>query len=130
MQNPDIISLAKETIIQEAEAIAGLEVFINDDFKNAIETIKNSKGRLVISGIGKSAIIAQKIVATLNSTGTPALYMHAADAIHGDLGMVQQQDVVMIVSKSGNSPEIKVLVSLIRSFGNPLIGMVENRESC
>jgi arabinose-5-phosphate isomerase len=82
------------------------------------------KGRLVISGIGKSAIVAQKIVSTLNSTGTPSLFMHAADAIHGDLGMIRKEDVVMIISKSGESPEIKVLVPLIKNFGNTLIGMV------
>src|SRR5438046_6471727 len=129
MQNPDIISLAKETIIQEAEAIAGLEAFINDDFKNVIEAIKNSKGRLVISGIGKSAIVAQKIVATLNSTGTPALFMHAADAIHGDIGMIQQDDIVMIISKSGDSPEIKVLVPIVKNFGNKIIAMVGQTQS-
>ena len=101
----------------EAQSIQGLSAFINNDFEKAVEAIVNCKGRLVISGIGKSAVIAQKIVATLNSTGTPSIFMHAADAIHGDLGMVQQDDVVMIISKSGSSPEIKVLVPLIRNFG-------------
>src|SRR5438874_3694248 len=125
-----IVKTALRTIEMEAAAIHQLALQIDDQFEDAIEALVNCKGRIVISGIGKSAIIAQKIVATLNSTGSPAAFLHAADAIHGDLGMVQQQDVVMIVSKSGNSPEIKVLVSLIRSFGNPLIGMVENRESC
>ena len=91
--------------------------------------MRQCRGRVVISGIGKSAIIAQKIVATLNSTGTPAIFLHAADAIHGDLGMVQQDDVVLIISKSGESPEIKVLVPLIKNFGNPLIGMVGNMAS-
>src|SRR5438045_6499266 len=129
MQNPDIISLAKETIIQEAEAIAGLEAFINDDFKNVIEAIKNSKGRLVISGIGKSAIVAQKIVATLNSTGTPSLFMHAADAIHGDMGMIKEKDVVVVISKSGESDEIKVLVPLIRNSGNKIIAIAGNSLS-
>src|SRR5215203_2894637 len=100
MQKPDIISLAKLTITQEAEAIANMVSFLDDDFIKAVDLIKDSKGRLVISGIGKSAIIAQKIVATLNSTGTPSLFMHAADAIHGDMGMIQPEDVVMIVSKS------------------------------
>src|SRR5215203_3448700 len=100
MQKPDIISLAKLTITREAEAIADMVSFIDDDFRKAVDLIKDSKGRLVISGIGKSAIIAQKIVATLNSTGTPSLFMHAADAIHGDMGMIQQDDVLMIVSKS------------------------------
>jgi len=125
----NIAATALRTIQLEAQSISGLAPFINETFEKAIATIHASKGRLVISGIGKSAIVAQKIVATLNSTGTPALFMHAADAIHGDLGMVQDEDVVMIISKSGESPEIKVLVPLIRNFGNPLIGMVGNRES-
>jgi len=94
-----------------------------------VQHIHDGKGRLVISGIGKSAIIAQKIVATLNSTGTPSLFMHAADAIHGDLGMVQKEDIVLIISKSGESPEIKVLVPLIKNFGNTLIAMVGNVDS-
>ena len=109
----DIRSIALRTIRLEAEAIAGLQNMINDEFEKAIVSITQSKGRLVISGIGKSAIIAQKIVATLNSTGTPSIFLHAADAIHGDLGMVQQDDVVMIISKSGESPEIKVLFPLL-----------------
>jgi len=113
----------------EAESISGLLHFVDEDFENAVNAIHGSTGRLVVSGIGKSAIVAQKIVATLNSTGTPSLYMHAADAIHGDLGMVQPSDVVLLISKSGNSPEIKVLVPLIKNFGNTLIGMVGNTES-
>lgn len=125
----NIAATALRTIQLEAQSISGLAPFINDTFEKAIATIHASKGRLVISGIGKSAIVAQKIVATLNSTGTPSLFMHAADAIHGDLGMVQDEDVVLIISKSGESPEIKVLVPLIRNFGNTLIGMVGNRES-
>lgn len=125
----NIAATALRTIQLEAQSIAGLAPFINEAFEKAIATIHASKGRLVISGIGKSAIVAQKIVATLNSTGTPALFMHAADAIHGDLGMVQEEDVVLVISKSGESPEIKVLVPLIRNFGNILIGMVGNRES-
>jgi arabinose-5-phosphate isomerase len=129
MQKPDIISLAKQTIAQEAESIAALESYINDNFKNIIDLIINSKGRLVISGIGKSAIVAQKIVATLNSTGTPSIFMHAADAIHGDMGMIQQDDVVMIISKSGDSPEIKVLVPIIKNFGNKIIAMVGQIQS-
>jgi len=120
---------AIRTIEMEAQSIGGLTAYINEDFEKAIETIANSKGRLVISGIGKSAIIAKKIVATLNSTGTPAIFMHAADAIHGDLGIVQREDIVMIVSKSGNSPEIKVLLPLIKNFGNVLIAMVGNSDS-
>jgi arabinose-5-phosphate isomerase len=117
------------TIRLEAEAISGLQNMVDDEFERAVKTISSAAGRLVISGIGKSAIIAQKIVATLNSTGTPSIFLHAADAIHGDLGMVQQHDVVMIISKSGESPEIKVLVPLVRNFGNALIGMVGNMSS-
>ncbi|MBE7174308.1 MAG: KpsF/GutQ family sugar-phosphate isomerase [Williamsia sp.] len=129
MHSKHIQQIALRTIELEAAAVSGLAQYIDESFVQAIQLIYKSKGRLVVSGIGKSAIIAQKIVATLNSTGTPALYMHAADAIHGDLGMVQQQDTVLIISKSGNSPEIKLLVSLIKSFGNPLLGMVENSAS-
>lgn len=125
----NIISLALRTVQMEAEAISGLEAFINEDFVKALNCVHVCKGRMVISGIGKSAIVAQKIVATLNSTGTPSLFMHAADAIHGDLGMVQQDDVVMVISKSGDSPEIKLLAPLIKNFGNTLIGMVGNTES-
>jgi arabinose-5-phosphate isomerase len=113
----------------EAVAVAALEELLDDQFEKAVELIFACKGRLVVSGIGKSAIIAQKIVATLNSTGTPAIFLHAADAIHGDLGMVQEQDVVLIISKSGESPEVKMLLSFIRNFGNPLIGMVGNLQS-
>src|SRR6476646_10444496 len=120
---------ALQTIQMEAQSIQGLAAFINNDFEKAVEAIVNCKGRLVISGIGKSAIIAQKIVATLNSTGTPSLFMHAADAIHGDIGMVQSDDVVMIISKSGDSPEIKVLVPIVKNFGNPLVAMVGQTKS-
>lgn len=125
----DIKSVALRTIGLEAEAIASLQTMVNDDFERAVKAIYEAKGRVVISGIGKSALIAQKLVATLNSTGTPAVFLHAADAIHGDLGMIQQDDVVMIISKSGESPEIKVLVPLIKNFGNTLIGMVGNTAS-
>ncbi|MBC7948153.1 MAG: KpsF/GutQ family sugar-phosphate isomerase [Chitinophagaceae bacterium] len=120
---------ALSTIELEASSIAGLKEFINDDFEKAVRVIAECKGRVVSSGIGKSAVIAQKIVATLNSTGTPSVFLHAADAIHGDLGMVQQDDVVMILSKSGESPEIKVLVPLIRNFGNTIIAIVGNIHS-
>jgi arabinose-5-phosphate isomerase len=120
---------AIRTIQMEAQSIGGLTTYINEDFEKAVETIAVCKGRLIISGIGKSAIIAKKIVATLNSTGTPAIFMHAADAIHGDLGIVQREDIVMIISKSGNSPEIKVLLPLIKNFGNVLIAMVGNSDS-
>src|ERR1700685_4367242 len=116
-------------IQKEAAAISALEAYIDDAFVNAVQMIANCKGRLVISGVGKSAVIAQKIVATLNSTGTPAIFMHAADAIHGDLGMIQPDDVVIIISKSGNSPEIKVLVPFIKNFGNPVIAICGNETS-
>lgn len=121
--------IALTTIQLEAGAIAALASYINDDFEKAVRVIADCKGRIVISGIGKSAVIAQKIVATLNSTGTPSVFMHAGDAIHGDLGMVLQDDVVIILSKSGESPEIKVLVPLIKNFGNTLIAIVGNTES-
>ena len=124
-----IKQVALRTIELEAQSVAGLASFINDDFEKAVHTMAVGKGRVVVSGVGKSAVIAQKIVATLNSTGTPSIFMHAADAIHGDLGIVQQDDVVIIISKSGESPEIKVLVPLIRNFGNPLIGMVGSVNS-
>ncbi|WP_394767109.1 SIS domain-containing protein [Ferruginibacter sp.] len=129
MSNKDIITTAKSTIQLEADAIKKLLDFIDGNFEKAVDTIAFSKGRLVVSGIGKSAIIAQKIVATFNSTGTPALFMHAADAIHGDLGMIQKEDIIIIISKSGDSPEIKVLATLIKNFGNTLIGMVGNTAS-
>jgi len=124
-----IKSIAKNALLIETKAVAGLEHFIDDQFVAAVETVMQSKGRFVVSGIGKSAIIAQKIVATCNSTGTPAIYLHAADAIHGDSGMIGPEDVVMLISKSGESPEIKILVDLIGHFGNPLIAMVGNLDS-
>jgi arabinose-5-phosphate isomerase len=124
-----IKQVALKTIELEAQAVSGLSSFINEDFEKAVTAIKTSKGRVVVSGIGKSAVIAQKIVATFNSTGTPSIFMHAADAIHGDLGIVQQDDVVIIISKSGESPEIKVLTPLIKNFGNILIGMVGSVDS-
>ncbi len=127
--NQMIFKTALRTIQLEAESVAGLAKYINEDFEKTVETVFNCKGRLAVSGVGKSAIIAQKIAATLNSTGTPSLFMHAADAIHGDIGMVQKEDVVMIISKSGESPEIKVLIPLIKNFGNVLIGMGGNVKS-
>ena len=129
MNKEKIISVALRTIETETNAVSGLRQFINEDFVKATEQVAGSKGRLVVSGIGKSAIVAQKIVATLNSTGTPALFMHAADAIHGDLGMIQADDIVLLISKSGDSPEIKVLTPLVTNFGNTLIGMVGNMQS-
>ncbi|WP_207303302.1 KpsF/GutQ family sugar-phosphate isomerase [Hyunsoonleella flava] len=113
----------------EAKAILNLSTLVDDDFANAVELIFNSKGRVVITGIGKSAIIASKIVATLNSTGTPAIFMHAADAIHGDLGLILKDDVVICISKSGNTPEIKVLVPLIKSANNKMIAITGNKAS-
>jgi arabinose-5-phosphate isomerase len=124
-----IIASAKNTILSESESIAKLTDYINDSFFEAVNLIYNLKGRLVVTGIGKSAIIAQKIVATLNSTGTPALFLHAAEAIHGDLGMIQEGDGVICISKSGNSPEIKVLVPLLKRFGNKLIAITGNTSS-
>ena len=124
-----ILASAKKTILSESEAIAKLVDFVNDDFVQTVEIIYNTTGRLVVTGIGKSAIIAQKIVATLNSTGTPSLFLHASEAIHGDLGMVQPGDVVICISKSGNSPEIKVLVPLLKRFGNKLIAITGNTTS-
>ncbi|WP_445454387.1 KpsF/GutQ family sugar-phosphate isomerase [Flavobacterium sp. 25HG05S-40] len=124
-----ILAAAQRTILSESESIANLVPLLDDDFVKSVEIINNSKGRLVVTGIGKSAIIAQKIVATLNSTGTPSLFLHASEAIHGDLGMVQPGDVVICISKSGNSPEIKVLVPLLKRFGNKLIAITGNTTS-
>ncbi len=129
INSQNIIATAKRTILMQASSIENLLHFIDESIIKAVETIAVSKGRLVVSGIGKSAIVAQKIVATLNSTGTPALFMHAADAIHGDLGMIQQHDVVMIISKSGDSPEIKILTPLVKNFGNTIIAIVGNIKS-
>jgi arabinose-5-phosphate isomerase len=127
--NEDIQKLALQTIAIEADSINNLKNFINEDFVNSIHLIHKSKGRVIVSGIGKSAIIAQKIVATFNSTGTPAIFLHAADAIHGDIGIIQSDDVVICISKSGDTPEIKVLVPLLRNWGNKLIAIVGNPES-
>jgi arabinose-5-phosphate isomerase len=124
-----ILNTAKNTILSESIAIAKLVDFLDDNFVETVDIIYNSKGRLVITGIGKSAIIAQKIVASLNSTGTPSLFLHASEAIHGDLGMVQPGDIVICISKSGNSPEIKVLVPLLKRFGNKLIAITGNTTS-
>lgn len=124
-----ILNTAKNTILSESIAIAKLVDFLDDNFVETVDIIYNSEGRLVITGIGKSAIIAQKIVASLNSTGTPSLFLHASEAIHGDLGMVQPGDVVICISKSGNSPEIKVLVPLLKRFGNKLIAITGNTTS-
>jgi len=124
-----IITTAKETILIESKAIANLSNLIDENFENAVKFILNSNGRVIVTGIGKSANIATKIVATFNSTGTPAIFMHAADAIHGDLGTIQNDDVVICISKSGNTPEIKVLVPLIQNYGNKIIAITGNIES-
>lgn len=125
----NILSIARDTIEAEAKSVSGLLEYINEDFVKVVEYIFHSDGRLVISGIGKSALIAQKIVASLNSTGTPSVFLHAADALHGDLGMVQPSDIVMIISKSGESPEIKVLTQLIKNFNNTIIALCGNDQS-
>ncbi len=124
-----IIETAIATFKLESEAILNLIQHINDDFVNVVYAILESKGRVIVTGIGKSAIIAQKIVATFNSTGTPAIFMHAADAVHGDLGMIQQNDIVICLSKSGNTPEIKILAPLLKQSGNLLIGMLGQMDS-
>jgi arabinose-5-phosphate isomerase len=124
-----ILFNAKKTILSESESIAKLVDYLTDDFTSSVEKIFNCKGRVIITGIGKSAIIAQKIVATLNSTGTPSMFLHASEAVHGDLGMLLKEDIIICISKSGNSPEIKVLVPLLKRFGNTLIGMTADLNS-
>jgi len=124
-----ILDFARETIETELYSLGKLTNFLDKDFALSVQTILESGGRVVVTGIGKSAIIAQKIVATMNSTGTPSLFMHAADAIHGDLGMIQPKDVIICISKSGNTPEIKVLVPLLKRENNPLIAITANKES-
>lgn len=125
----EIRDIALRTIQEEATAISQLSNYLTADFENCINLILNIKGRVIVTGIGKSANIASKLVSTLNSTGTPAIFMHAADAIHGDLGMIRNEDVVICLSKSGDTPEIKVLVPLIKTMGNKLIAMVGNTDS-
>tara|TARA_B100000497_G_scaffold119253_1_gene146426 strand:+ start:34 stop:999 length:966 start_codon:yes stop_codon:yes gene_type:complete len=125
----NILSYAKNTIIDESIAISKVAELLDQSFADAVELIYNSEGRVIITGIGKSAIIANKIVATLNSTGTPSVFMHAADAIHGDLGLVLKNDVVICISKSGNTPEIKVLIPLLKKAKNPLIAITGNMKS-
>ncbi len=124
-----ILDLAKKTIDLQSKAIGNIANLLDANFANAVNAIMEAKGRVIVTGIGKSAIIASKIVATFNSTGTPAIFMHAADAIHGDLGTVQDNDVVICISKSGNTPEIKVLVPLLKRGNNKLIGITGNTES-
>lgn len=129
MHSSEIIQTALRAITLQADALHHLKGYVDASFEEVVRAIAQMQGRMVISGIGKSAIIAQKIVATFNSTGTPAIFMHAADAIHGDLGIVQPGDIVMVISKSGDSPEIKVLVPLVKNFGNLLVGMTGNMQS-
>jgi len=124
-----IIEIGKNTVRAEAEAIAGLIDCIQADFAEVVQKISESNGRVIVTGIGKSANIGMKIVASLNSTGTPAIFMHAADAIHGDLGIVQRDDIVICISKSGNTPEIKVLIPLIKNNGNLLVAIVSDIDS-
>lgn len=124
-----ILDLAKKTLLLESECISNLSNLLTSSFEDVVQKIHLIQGRVVISGIGKSAIIAQKIVATFNSTGTPSIFMHAADALHGDLGIVQENDIVIIISKSGTSPEIKALIPLIKNFGNTLIAISGNAQS-
>ena len=125
----NILAIAKKTILSESESITNLQNLLDENFSDATQAIYNSKGRLIVTGIGKSAIIAQKMVATFNSTGTPSMFLHASEAIHGDLGMVQADDTIICISKSGNSPEIKVLVPLLKRFGNTLIAITGNMTS-
>ena len=125
----NILAIAKKTILSESEAITKLIDFLDENFHEAVQRIYETKGRLIVTGIGKSAIIAQKMVATFNSTGTPSMFLHASEAIHGDLGMIQKEDIIICISKSGNSPEIKVLVPLLKRFGNTLIAITGNITS-
>lgn len=128
-KNQDILQLAGQIIENEADAIANLRLLLDDNFSKIVQLVLESKGNLVFSGIGKSAIIAQKITATMNSTGTASVFMHAADAIHGDLGMIREGDIVVVLSKSGETPEIKVLIPLIKLRGNKIVAIVGNRQS-
>ena len=129
IKKENILAMAEKTILSESQSIAKLIDLLTDDFAHTVEIIFKSKGRLIVTGIGKSAIIAQKIVASMNSTGTPSMFLHASEAIHGDLGIVQPEDVVICISKSGNSPEIKVLVPILKRFGNTLIAITGNMTS-
>lgn len=127
--SPEILAFAKKALFTEGQAILALTQYLDDEFSGAVMSMLNSTGRVVVTGIGKSAIIGQKMVATFNSTGQPALFMHAADAIHGDLGMIQPGDVVIALSQSGNTPEIKVLIPLIKAYGYPVIAITGNKSS-
>ncbi|MBA4056026.1 MAG: D-arabinose 5-phosphate isomerase, partial [Marivirga sp.] len=125
----NIKKIARDVLINESLAIQNLTNLIDESFESCVKEIYSAKGRVVVTGVGKSAIIANKIVATLNSTGTPSIFMHAADAIHGDLGMIQSEDIVICISKSGNTPEIKVLVPLLKRRGSKLVALVSNTNS-
>ncbi|MFC6268563.1 KpsF/GutQ family sugar-phosphate isomerase [Frigoriflavimonas asaccharolytica] len=129
MKNSTILSLAKNSIEIEIESLENLKNRLNDNFAKAVSVINEAKGKLIIVGIGKSAHVANKIVATLNSTGTPSQFLHAAEAIHGDLGVIQKQDVVLCISNSGNSPEIVMLLPYLKSYSSALIAMTGNLES-
>lgn len=124
-----ILDAGRSCIDIEASVVHGLSSGLDETYCSAVETLFNCKGRIVVSGIGKTAIIAQKIVATFNSTGTPSLFMHAADAIHGDLGMIKKEDIVIVISKSGETPELKVLIPLVKNLGSKLIAIVSNNQS-
>ncbi|MGA2822375.1 MAG: KpsF/GutQ family sugar-phosphate isomerase [Bacteroidales bacterium] len=128
-KDKSVKEIAVRTITEEGEAIAALVSSINDDFVKCVELILHSKGRVIVTGIGKSAIIGAKLVASLNSTGTPSIFMHAADAIHGDLGTVQKEDIIICLSKSGETPEIKILIPLLKLYGSSLIAIVGNPHS-
>lgn len=127
--NAQILDIVRKTIAEESQSISKLNDYLTEEFAEAVLKVFETKGKLIVTGIGKSAIIAQKIVATLNSTGTPSSFLHASEAVHGDLGMVQPGDIIICISKSGNSPEIKVLVPLLKRYGNILIGMTSDRNS-
>lgn len=129
LSRDEIKRIAIKTLRSEAEAVSNLAGFVGDDFLDAVQLIYQGSGRVIVTGIGKSAIIGEKIVATFNSTGTPAIFMHAADAVHGDLGIIQKDDVIICLSKSGNTPEIKVLIPYLKLMGNRLIAFVGNRDS-
>jgi len=128
-EDKSIKEIAVRTIHEEGEAIAALVDSINDDFVKCVALILHSKGRVIVTGIGKSAIIGAKLVASLNSTGTPSIFMHAADAIHGDLGAIQKEDIIICLSKSGETPEIKILIPLLKLYGSSLIAIVGNLQS-
>ncbi len=127
--NSEVLQIAKRTLQTEVEGISALGDKLNNDFFVIIERILSTKGRVIVTGVGKSALIAQKIVATFNSTGTPSIFMHAADAVHGDLGIIQKEDLVMCISKSGNTSEIKVLIPFLKHAGNTLVGIVGDTGS-